>query len=561
MSVKAYKNIGKRNAEKKATQGTKLEGQVKNHDGAYVYKVDDWNKLDRFLFLGTENGSYYASEKKLTKESVKNILKLLELDGKKVVDRVVEISLLGSAPKNDQALFVLALASADKNVETRRAAFNALSKVARIGTHLFHFVEFREQFAGWGKGMRKAISSWYGDKDLKDLSFQLGKYQSRDGWSNRDLLRLSHANPKEDENRSTIYKWVVSPKEVNGDYLKVASPILSAFDEIKSTDDEKRILELVTEFKLPLEMIPTDKRSRKVYEVMLNNFGITALIRNLGKLSECGILDSGNFSEVNKVVNRLTNVDEIKKGRVHPISTLMALLVYKNGKGVKGDLTWKPNPKIIDALNEAFYLGFDSIESTGKNIMLALDVSGSMNSPIGGTFLTCREASAAMAMAVAKTEKNYLITSFSSKGNGYLSGGHRFYDKSISNDFFNVSGLTELNITNKTKLPEVMDSVNNLDFTATDCSLPMRWALKNKIKFDAFVVYTDNETNCYNQIQPSAALKRYREEMGIDAKLIVNAMTVTDFTIADPNDKGMLDCIGFSSDTPQVISRFIKNEF
>jgi 60 kDa SS-A/Ro ribonucleoprotein len=35
-------------------------------------------------------------------------------------------------------------------------------------------------------------------------------------------------------------------------------------------------------------------------------------------------------------------------------------------------------------------------------------------------------------------------------------------------------------------------------------------------------------------------------------------MTPTQFSIADPNDAGMLDVAGFDTSTPQVISEFSK---
>jgi 60 kDa SS-A/Ro ribonucleoprotein len=72
---------------------------------------------------------------------------------------------------------------------------------------------------------------------------------------------------------------------------------------------------------------------------------------------------------------------------------------------------------------------------------------------------------------------------------------------------------------------------------------------------DTFVVYTDNETWAGN-IHPAQALRAYRERMGIAAKLVVVAMVSNGFTIADPDDAGMLDVVGFDTATPQVISDF-----
>jgi 60 kDa SS-A/Ro ribonucleoprotein len=44
---------------------------------------------------------------------------------------------------------------------TRRAALAALPRVARIGTHLFQFATFVEQFRGWGRSLRRAVGGWY----------------------------------------------------------------------------------------------------------------------------------------------------------------------------------------------------------------------------------------------------------------------------------------------------------------------------------------------------------------------------------------------------------------
>ena len=44
------------------------EKMVANDAGGYVYALDDWARLDRFLILGTEGGTYYASEARLTRE-------------------------------------------------------------------------------------------------------------------------------------------------------------------------------------------------------------------------------------------------------------------------------------------------------------------------------------------------------------------------------------------------------------------------------------------------------------------------------------------------------------
>jgi 60 kDa SS-A/Ro ribonucleoprotein len=81
-------------------------------------------------------------------------------------------------------------------------------------------------------------------------------------------------------------------------------------------------------------------------------------------------------------------------------------------------------------------------------------------------------------------------------------------------------------------------------------------ALKNRWAVDAFVIYTDSETWA-GSIHPVQALREYRERMGIAAKLVVVAMASNGFSIADPDDAGMLDVVGFDAATPQLLGDFI----
>ena len=88
----------------------------------------------------------------------------------------------------------------------------------------------------------------------------------------------------------------------------------------------------------------------------------------------------------------------------------------------------------------------------------------------------------------------------------------------------------------------------------------MLWAAENNLKFDVFIVYTDNDTWAGN-VHPFEALKRYREQSGIkDAKLIVMGMQANKFTIADPSDKGMLDVVGLDSAVPQIVHEFVTGQ-
>lgn len=564
----------------------------KNNAGGVVFTVDKWARLGRFLILGSEGGSYHVAEKKLTQDNANSVLECLSEDGLRVVATVVEISDGGRAPKNGPALFVLALAAKLGDDATRQAAFAAIPKVARIGTHLFELAGAMQTFGGWGRGTQRAFSSWYINRSPTSLAMQLAKYQSREGWSHRDVLRL--AKPKGHERGSvtdkllgwSTGKWspdltAVAPDDATRliwafEMAKMLAPNAPADDGSKATlatafqkagkaskmpTNTQQIVNLINEFGLPRECIPTQFLNEvPVWEALLENQGqgmsITALIRNLPKMTSIGLLTQ--TSEATKrVVGLLTDQDVITKGRVHPLVILVAMKTYASGRGIQGSLSWSPVARIVDALDKAFYLSFGNVEATGKRWMLALDVSGSMAgaSIAGMPGIDCRVASAAMALVTAASEEDVHMIGFCSGPNQFLPKGWTNMHGSRYN-----KGVSELDISPRRRLDDVARYLGQQEMGGTDCALPMMYALEKNIAVDVFVIYTDNETWAGN-IHPSQALKLYREKTGIPAKLIVVAMSATEFTIADPKDAGMLDVVGFDTATPNVMAAFARGEF
>lgn len=534
--------------------------QRKNHAGGYAFVLDLWARLDRWLVLGCEGGSYYATERAMTRDNAKTIDECLAADGPRTVARIVEMSSSGRAPKNAPAIFALAIASGSPDLATRRAALAALPRVCRTGTDLFHFARDVEGFRRWGRGLRSAVSAWYNDKPASRLAYQAIKYRERDGWSHRDLLRLAHPKAPSPQH-DALYRWIVggmdglARESEKGRAMSVEElpALVRAFDGLKNETDKRRIVGLIREHRFTHEMLLTEwKNDAAVWEALLEDMPQTAMIRNLGKMTAVGLLVPGSAA-ARKVASRLTDAERLSGARVHPIALLSALRVYEQGHGERARLranalSWKPAREIVDALDEAFYLAFKSIEPTGRAHLLALDVSGSMTAGAiaGVPGLSPRVASSAMALATAKVEKDFTPVAFTAASGGY---GGKWGGGS--------SGITPLAISPRQRLDDVLRAVENLPFGGTDCALPMLWAARNKVPVDTFVIYTDNETWA-GKIHPSQALAEYRHKMGRPAKLIVVGMTATSFSIADPSDPGMLDVVGFDSAAPQVMADFTR---
>jgi 60 kDa SS-A/Ro ribonucleoprotein len=507
--------------------------QVPNSAGGFTWELDDWARLDRFLVLGSEGGTYYVSERELTQDNAACVARCIAADGLRTISRIVAISDSGRAPKNDPAIFSLAMAAKLGDELTRRAAYAALPQVCRIGTHLMHFAEYAQAFGGWGRGMRRAIGAWFNAKPAAELAFQLAKYQSRDGWSSRDLLRLAHpraASPSHDR----LFAWSVKGELPDGAKADPSLALIVAMHELRGLRDVAAGTKLVRDHKLPRECVPTEwLKLPEIWDALLAAMPMTALIRNLATMTRVGLLTQTSHA-TSAVVGQLRDAARLHKARVHPIALLAALTTYKSGRGARGSGTWQPVAKIVDALDAAFYASFTSVEPSGKRTLLALDVSGSMacGSVAGIPNLTPRIASAAMSLVTAATEREHAFVAF-------------------------TTVIAPLSISPRQRLDDVVATISHLPFGGTDCAQPMVWAKKHRVDVDTFVIYTDSETWA-GGLHPAQALRAYREARGIGAKLVVVAMTSNGFSIADPNDAGMLDVVGFDTSTPPVIADFAR---
>jgi 60 kDa SS-A/Ro ribonucleoprotein len=142
------------------------------------------------------------------------------------------------------------------------------------------------------------------------------------------------------------------------------------------------------------ESVPTELLTDKeVWEALLEKMPITAMIRNLGNMSKNELLVAQSDAE-KLVYKTITDPMILKKGRVHPIQILMAMKTYEGGHGLKGKGTWTPSRKVVDGLDEAFYLAFANVETTNKRHYLGLDISGSM---WGGVVAGCEGLTPAIA--------------------------------------------------------------------------------------------------------------------------------------------------------------------
>lgn len=498
-----------------------------NYSGGETHTISKWDQLMRFLIMGTTGGTYYISEREHTLNNVEIIDECLAEDPIKTISKIVAVSQAGRAPKNDFAIYALAKACSAESLVTRKAAYPMIPYVCRTGTHILQFVAAVDSMRGWGTALRREIANWYTQKSSEQLAYQVLKYPNRSKWTHRDVLRKTHPKVK-DARHNEVLRYIVGglektdpanlPDIIIGREIAHQYPVANiVIDKIKNNG-------------LTREMVPTELLGdATVLRALAEDMPYTAFMRNLGNMTRLGLFDEVSFLEEKKAF--LTNPKIIQNARVHPINILIALRTYTNGTGFRGTHSWTPNTQIANALEEAFYLAFENVEPTGKRFLLGLDVSGSMSIRLDGSgVLSAAEVSAAIMMMLLRTEHNVLPMAF-------------------------AKSFIPLHISPLDSLNTVLDKMS-MPFGFTDCSVPMAYALQENISVDTFIVITDNETFAH-RTEPSEMLLEYRKHINPDAKLLVLATEATPFSIADPNDAGMLDIAGFDSSVPAIMREFV----
>jgi 60 kDa SS-A/Ro ribonucleoprotein len=525
----ALKNVARSSQSTKQTDRAKAT-QVKNNSGGYVFQVSDESRLERFLVTGVDGGTVNVSEKVHARDSVDFLTRMILENEAGVLEKTVEISVSGRSYTQSPALFTLALVIANGvNKAEAKIAFN---KIVRTGTHLYEVVDYMNSLSGWGRAKRDIVSSWF-DKDASKLAYQAVKYRQRNGWTMRDVMRKCHPKGL----NASFVDFVLGKEHDSQDDLRV----IAGFKLMQQAKSVNEVHAILRDFEnLSWETIPTQFLTDvSVWKRLFANGQLRgqAAVRNVTRLAKIGAFEDMTFAT--SYANQLKSADMITQSRLHPINYLNAAVVHEEGQVDRKNAgywsygrnkSWKTNGKILAALNEGFHKSFKNVEAANKRTLVAVDVSGSMSQNAIGLDLSCAQVSAAVAMTVARTEPYSDIVGFS-------------------------TNIVDLGINENTQLADAMRKVQLRNFGGTDASAAIQYASRNGIEVDTFVVITDNETWAGN-IHPFQALKKYRKDTGIDARLAVLGVASTGFSIADPSDRGMMDFAGFDSNGPRALADF-----
>ncbi|VDI74270.1 Hypothetical predicted protein [Mytilus galloprovincialis] len=483
--------------------------------------------------------------------------------GHDVVKCIKDVSVLNRACKQNPTLYALAVCARSNNLSTKHAAYGVLNDVCRIPTHLFQFIKYCEEMSGhesgWGRSHRKAISQWYkqfgqvdphGRKNPLKLAYLVTKFRRRFKWSHKDVIRLAHVRSRNKAIRMTLqYALGKTVEDADSTMSTEASEVrdfLIAVHNAKHCSlekDEEKLCEYIVLHQLSWEHVPNLflKYSVKVWETLFRLMPMTAMIRNLGKMTSLDGKPGADFW-VSLVEARLLDDLQLASARIHPLTLLIAMKHYEQGAQRNKKISWDPNPRIIEALKNAFIRNTKVTQPQGRKYLMAISVGENMQKPICGSTITAGEAAAAMVYSTIQTEDVEVILFTNKIEEAVTANINRGEDlQSIVKKIYQIQPETKSN------------------YTKQDLSIPFKWAAEGRKKFDAIMVFTDSITSC-GFIHPAEALKQYTQYMAIpDYRFVVVAMTSDKYSVAAPDSVHNLDVVGFDTLTPGLIMEFVEN--
>lgn len=478
-----------------------LPNQVRNNAGGYAFKVEDFDRLVKFITIGTEGGTYYVDEQKLTKAEAEATIRVLRSEPTLAVDEIVDVLSKNRAHKRNAALFALAL-SVDPEIvpdaEARSYTFSKLPSVLRTGTDLFIFVGYVAQLRGkGGQGLQKALSRWYADRDADSLAYQLMKYQAREGWSHRDVLRIARPGAGKrakitDPDSRALVRWALSGFDSASDRVEISEgtsrelparvKAVNLLRREQATLAPKEVARLIRAQNLPREVIPTQFLNEEiVWQELIKKMPMLGTVRNLGAISSKGFLD--RFSDIEKtILERLNDGAQVHASGIHPFHLLLAARTYRQGRGERGTNTWRVNQEVNAALDTALKASLRNPTPSGKNILVAIDISASMRSVADKAYT--------LAYCFKSIEPQAQVIEFDQATSGYGYGWGRGSVKTSAG----IAGVYDSNISANSNLDQVLSNINYGG--GTDVSLPFQYIKAKGLekKVDAVIMLTDSES-------------------------------------------------------------------
>lgn len=236
----------------------------------------------------------------------------------------------------------------------------------------------------FGSRMKKAIRRWFASKRAEELFNMIGQSPSI-----KDIIRMVHPKPKEGEIEA--YRYILGYDDINLDALP---PVLRQYEEFKAgkTDEAPNV-----NFQrlLNLDLKPSQ------YSGVVANMPPATLLANINMLERRGAFDSKKT--VKAAAEKIKKLVETPNGISFQAATAAILHIGE--------------PQLANAV-ESIFSEKAAKRLFGKNVLVAVDVSGSMSDPITSamgkkdTVISRTDVAASMLYLIANSRANLTPIAF-----------------------------------------------------------------------------------------------------------------------------------------------------
>lgn len=512
-----------------------------NEAGGAAYRLAPKHALAQIAATGCFNGTYYASGESQLDE----LCKLIDLVDDNVFLAKLAVYARERAYMKDMPAALLVVLSKRDSALLHRVFFRVVDN-GRVLRTVFQMVR-SGQFGrtGLSSSLQRAFQRWLNEASVgKLLSASIGSDPSL-----RDVLRLARPTPK-DNARRALFGWLTGKETAKWAPATEADlpeqvQSLIAYRRAESSELQTLILGDLT---VRWDLLADAAKGPLVWKGIARQMGPQALRMNLNTLLRHEVFGaSGKDSEmVDYVAARIADADEIRQSRQFPYQYLTA---YLNA----GD---EVPQKIKTALHQAAEIACGNIPQLAGPVVIGLDTSGSMSSPVTGhrgrgatTKMRCVDAAALFAAAILRRNPDSVVVPFDTQA-------------------------YQVRLDPSDSILSLAERLARYGGGGTDCSLPLREANTRlrQHQFAGAVLVSDTESWVYDG-RPQAygsngstgvmtqwqEFVQNQERMGMaKPKLVcIDLQPVT--TTQAPDRDDILNIGGFSDAVFSVVASFLDD--
>lgn len=496
-----------------------------NSEKAPAYAFGAEHALAQYASTGCLNSTFYAT----AEDQAQAILDLSKQVRPEFIAKAAVYCKDKGLMKDTPAL-LLAILSGQKQNDLVKAIFpkvvRGVKDMRNVAQIIRSGITGRKSF---GSTMKHLMAKWLSERSPESLFKQsIGQSPSL-----ADVIKMVHPRPGK-PGQADFFGYMIG-KCKNIAALPDNVKAFEAIKEAKGLGD--RDIESI-----PFMMLTNLELGEKDWARLAGTMTWNQLRQNLNSLNKHGVFKDKALLRM--VCEKLASPSEVERARVFPYQIFTSYMFTK-------ELDHDIRGAIQDALDHSLA---NLPSFSDKKICIAVDVSGSMDSPITGyrkgatSKVSCAQVASLFAAAFIKKNKDTICVAFDSE----------------------IYLCQEVN-----RRDSVVTLAESFGFGGggTNCSLPLQWLINEKQKVDLVVYLSDNEswidaktTTRHYAWEPERGgtgqmqlWNRYQSEVNPQAKLVCIDLAPNKTSQAHERED-ILNVGGFSDSVFDIVELFSKNE-